>query len=77
MPQGFPDCSETPQKIDDLKDARMINKVDTQWNHLNGATSKLKPYVQVDLKVSVHLIIKIQKFTSNVQSVPRQSLGIY
>jgi hypothetical protein len=28
-------------------------------------------------KVSVHLMITIQKFTSNVQSVPRQSQDIY
>jgi hypothetical protein len=30
-------------------------------------------FIQGDQKVSVHLIITIQKVTSNVQSVPRQS----
>jgi hypothetical protein len=33
--------------------------------------------IQGDQKVSVHLMIKIQKITSNVQSVPRQSPDIY
>jgi len=33
--------------------------------------------VQGDQKVSVHLMITIQKVTSNVQSVPRQSSNIY
>jgi hypothetical protein len=33
--------------------------------------------VQGDQKVSVHLMITIQKVTSNVQSVPRQSPDIY
>jgi hypothetical protein len=34
-------------------------------------------YIQGDQKVSVHLMITIQKVTSNVQSVPRQSPDIY
>jgi hypothetical protein len=34
-------------------------------------------FVQGDQKVSVHLMITIQKVTSNVQSVPRQSPDIY
>jgi len=34
-------------------------------------------YIQGDQKVSVHLMITIQKVTSNFQSVPRQSLDIY
>ena len=33
--------------------------------------------IQGNQKVSVHLMIKIQKVTSNVQSVPRQSPDIY
>jgi len=33
--------------------------------------------VQGDQKVSVHLIITIQKVTSNVHSVPRQSPDLY
>jgi hypothetical protein len=33
--------------------------------------------IQGDQKVSVHLMITIQKVTSNVQSVPRQSPDIY
>jgi hypothetical protein len=33
--------------------------------------------VQGDQKVSVHLMITIQKVTSNVQTVPRQSSDIY
>jgi hypothetical protein len=33
--------------------------------------------IQADQKVSVHLMIIIQKVTSNVQSVPRQSPDIY
>ena len=36
----------------------------------------LRP-VQGDQKVSVHLTITIQKVTSNVQSVPPQTLDIY
>jgi hypothetical protein len=32
-------------------------------------------HVQGDQKVSMHLMITIQKVTSNVQSVPRQSPG--
>jgi len=34
-------------------------------------------YIQGDQKVSVHLMITIQKVTSNVQSVPRQSPDMY
>jgi hypothetical protein len=34
-------------------------------------------YIQGDQKVSVHLMITIQKVTSNVQSVPRQYPDIY
>ena len=34
-------------------------------------------YIQGDQKVSVHLMITIQKITSNVQSAPRQSPDIY
>jgi hypothetical protein len=33
--------------------------------------------IQSEQKVSAHLMITIQKVTSNVQSVPRQSSGIY
>jgi hypothetical protein len=33
--------------------------------------------IQSDQKVSVHLVITIQIFTSNVQIVPRQSPDIY
>jgi hypothetical protein len=33
--------------------------------------------VQSDQKVSVHLMIIIQKVTSNVQNVPRQSPDFY
>jgi hypothetical protein len=33
--------------------------------------------IQGDQKVSMHLMITIQKITSNVQSVPRQSPCIY
>ena len=36
-----------------------------------------KRVIQGDQKVSVHLMITIQKVTSNVQSVPRQSQDIY
>jgi hypothetical protein len=43
-------------------------------------TSRLWPVgchiIQGDQKVSVHLMITIQKVTSNVQSVPRQSPDI-
>jgi hypothetical protein len=41
-------------------------------DHIN---SKAHPYTELqgDQKVSVHLMITIQKVTSNVQSVPRQS----
>jgi hypothetical protein len=44
---------------------------------------KAKPFnrhlsnIQGDQKAPVHLMITIQKVTSNVQSVPRQSPGIY
>jgi hypothetical protein len=34
-------------------------------------------YLQSDQKVSVHLMITIQKVTGNVQSVARQSPDIY
>jgi hypothetical protein len=34
-------------------------------------------YIYIYQKVSVHLLIKAQKVTSNVQSVPRQSPDIY
>jgi ferredoxin-thioredoxin reductase catalytic subunit len=34
-------------------------------------------YKQGDQKVSVHLMITIQKDTKNAQSVPRQSQDIY
>jgi len=33
--------------------------------------------VRGDQKVSLHLIITIEKVTSNIQSVPRQSPDIY
>jgi hypothetical protein len=33
--------------------------------------------MQGDQKVSVHVMITIQKVTNNVQSVPRQSPDIY
>jgi hypothetical protein len=34
-------------------------------------------FLHGDQKVSVHLMIAIQKVTSNVQSVPRQSPDVY
>jgi hypothetical protein len=34
-------------------------------------------YMQSDQKVSVHLMITVQKVTSNVQSVPHQSPDIF
>jgi hypothetical protein len=34
-------------------------------------------FIQGDRKFPVHLMITIQKVTSNVQSVPRQSADIY
>jgi hypothetical protein len=37
---------------------------------------ELRQYIY-DEKVSVHLMITIQKVTSNVQTVPRQSPDIY
>jgi hypothetical protein len=40
-------------------------------------TTNFRREVQGDQKVSVHLIITIQKVTSNVQSVFRQSPDIY
>ena len=36
----------------------------------------VRTYIQVDQKVSVHLMITTQKVTSNVQSAPRQSPDI-
>ena len=42
-----------------------------------GPMVKAFHYIQGDQKVSVHLMITIQKVTSNFQSVPRQSLDIY
>jgi hypothetical protein len=44
--------------------------------HLNSHVG-LTMYIQGDQKVSVHLMITIQKVTSNFQSVPRQSPDIY
>jgi hypothetical protein len=37
----------------------------------------LHSLIQDDQNVSVHTMITTQKVTSNVQSVPRQSLDIY
>jgi hypothetical protein len=37
----------------------------------------IRTEIQGDQKVSMHLMITIQKVTSNVQSVPRQSPDIY
>jgi hypothetical protein len=60
------------------------------WKMLRGNSSFIKiwqewwllyvktyTYLQGDQKVSVHLMFTIQKVTSNVQSVPRQSPDIY
>jgi hypothetical protein len=38
-----------------------------------GLNTNINSIIQGDKKVSVHLMITIQEFTSNVQSVPRQS----
>jgi hypothetical protein len=43
----------------------------------NDASSAEYYQIQGDQKVSVHLMITIQKVTSIVQSVPRQSPDIY
>jgi hypothetical protein len=40
-------------------------------------TVMVRAYIQGHKKVSVDLIITIQKVTSNVQSVPRQSPDVY
>jgi hypothetical protein len=49
----------------------------TEKYSLLSEFQKTKTYIQGDKKVSVHLMITIQKVTSNVQSVPRQSPDIY
>jgi hypothetical protein len=54
--------------------ARKWKKIGTSL--ITGKWTGLK-IIQGDQKVSVHLMITIQKATSNVQSVPRQSPDIY
>jgi hypothetical protein len=44
------------------------NSLSTEYNDID---------VQGDQKISVHLMITVQKVTSNVQSVARQSPDIY
>jgi hypothetical protein len=53
--------------LDDLSTGWLVMKVSTPWCY----------FVQGDEKVSVHLMITIQKVTSIVQSVSRQSPDIY
>ena len=62
-----------------LKSSWTINRVNKTADHekLKRWLTQIEEYVHGDQKVSVHLIITIQKVTSNVQSVPRQSPDIY
>ena len=58
---------------------RSIHKTEQCWyNLVMWLLYALKVKIDTgDLKVSVHLMITIQKVTSNVQSIPRQSPDIY
>jgi hypothetical protein len=53
---------------------RLTDICETQ-NILRLRSYRIQWIVQGDQKVSVHLMITIQKVTSNVQSIPRQSTG--
>jgi hypothetical protein len=64
--------------------AHMIGEMHTGfwWGNLRDRDHLENPgidrsIIQGDQKVSVHLMITIQKVTSNVQSFPYQSLDIY
>ena len=55
----------------------IINIFYFTWGIGKHARKIIHIITQGDQKVSVHLMITIQKVTSNVQSVPRQSPDIY
>ena len=58
--------------------ASYTGEVRREWRTIFGAKSVLLySEIQGDQKVSVHLMITIQKVTNNVQSVPRHSPDIY
>jgi hypothetical protein len=54
-----------------------VTMLDRKTVHTRSLTACYMITTQGDQKVSVHLMITIQKVTSNVQSVPRQSPDIY
>jgi hypothetical protein len=59
-----------------IPNSNYVNMV-SDWNCLKFTTAGIKREIECDQKVSVHLMITIQKGTSNVQSVPRQAPDIY
>jgi hypothetical protein len=52
----------------------ILTEVSRLLNNSSYPLSFVYRYIQGDQKVSVHLMITIQKVTSNVQSVPRRHL---
>jgi hypothetical protein len=62
--------------FDGWKDGRMEYNYEPSY-YVISAPCFCSSVVQGDHKVSVHLTITIQKVTSNVQSVLRQSPDIY
>jgi len=59
-----------------MKSLVVIKKLRTLVDFLLTSTLNFFAHIQNDQKVSVHLMITVQKFTGNVQSVPRQSPDI-
>jgi len=60
-----------------LKRPKLERQTDSEDKLYNVANSTGCLQIQGDQKFSVHLKITIQKVTSNVQNVPRQSPDIY
>ena len=56
---------------------RLQSSLDDESHNLLRISKKLRIKIQGEQKVSVHLMTTIQKVTSNVQSVPRQSPDIH
>jgi len=59
------------------KRSKLERLADSENKLYNAANSTVCLHIQGDQKLSVHMMITIQKVTSNVQNVPRQSPDIY
>ena len=66
-----------PNRSRNVESAVTDTRLSDHPNQTHNIYSLYTFIVQGDQKVSVHLITTIQKVTSNVQSVPRQSPDIY